>query len=148
MNKEFQTLVLSSNYRNRSYTSVGIETCIITKIEAVCCYPWLCTAEQYQRSVEVLLNIVPFPPCVACGTGTHFFFFISGAVSHLYPTKSTIPIAEISCSAPNREGTNILQLFKQQLNPFPRTLEGSGKGQSICSKLMLGLTTCSVKPFC
>ena len=50
--------------------------------------------------------------CVACGTETHFFFFISGAVSHLYPTKSTIPIAEISCSAPNREGVNILQLSK------------------------------------
>ena len=41
--------------------------------------------------------------CVACEAETYFFFFISGAVSHLYPTRSTTPIAEISCSAPQRD---------------------------------------------
>lgn len=81
--------------------------------------------------------------CLASGKETHFFFFISGAVSHLYPTKSTIPIAEISCSTPNREGVNRLQLSNLTTISFQEHLGFWERAKY--SKLMLGLTTSSDK---
>ena len=79
-----------------------------------------------------------FPPrqtlCVTCKAETHFFFFISGAVSHLYPTRSTIPIAEISCSVPSRDrGDEYITVVQTTL----RTLEGSGKRQTVFTYHML-----------